>query len=261
MEIADRLLREGDLPGARAHLVDTVRANPGDPGARMFLFSLLCVGGEWDKARAQLNALAGISPEARMLSIVYGQAIDAEAQRAAVFAGRERVAVHAGGDWAQRLADALYLMTSGKAESATEAHTSALDRAPDTPGELDGERFDWIADADARFGPTFEAVIDGQYGLVAFDAVERITSEGPRDLRDFVWYPVQIAFREGQSAAALLPARYPGSEASAHADERLGRATNWTDGPGGQSGVGQHLWTPSTGEDQGLLGVRTLIFD
>ena len=115
-------------------------------------------------------------------------------------------------------------------------------------------------------GPAFEAVIGGRYGLVAFDAVERITSEGPRDLRDFVWYPVQIAFREGQSAAALLPARYTGSEASAHADERLGSATNWIDTPDGQAGVGQagigqHLWTLSTGEDQGLLGVRTLIFD
>ena len=190
MEIADQLLREGDLPGARARLVDTVRADPGNPGARMFLFSLLAIGGEWDKARAQLNALAGISPEARMLSIVYGQAIDAEAQRAEVFAGRARAEVHAGNDWTQSLADALFATTRGKDEAAAEARASALDRAPDTPGELDGTRFDWIADADARFGPAFEAIIGGRYGLVAFDAVERITSEGPRDLRDFVWYPV-----------------------------------------------------------------------
>lgn len=227
----------------------------------MFLFSLLCIGGEWEKARTQLNALAGISPEARMLSIVYGQAIDAEAERAAVFEGCERANVHAGGDWTGSLADALYAEADGRHEAAAETRMSALDGAPDTPGELDGTRFDWIADADARFGPAFEAVIGGRYGLVAFDAVERITSEGPRDLRDVVWYPVQIAFREGQSAAALLPARYPGSEASAQPDERLGRATNWSDGPGSQAGSGQHLWTLSNEEDRGLLGVRTLIFD
>ena len=261
MQIADQHLREGNLDGARAALVETIRRSPADPGARMFLFQLLCIGGEWAKARNQLEALAKLSPEARMLSVVYGQAIDAEAERAAVFAGTARAPLHAGGAWAEGLAHALQCFASGDVEAGDAARDEALDGAPDTPGELDGAAFSWVADADSRFGPCFEAIIGGRYGLVAFDAVGRITSEGPKDLRDTVWYPVQIAFRQGQSAAALLPARYPGSETADDVAERMGRSTGWHDRPWGQAGSGQHLWTLSGGEDRGLLSVRSLRFD
>ena len=55
---ADQLLRDGDLDGARSALVETVRSNPADARARMFLFQLLAVAGEWDKAHTHLEALA-----------------------------------------------------------------------------------------------------------------------------------------------------------------------------------------------------------
>ena len=73
-----------------------------------------------------------------------------------------------------------------------------------------GRKFGWIADVDPRLGPCFEAIVAGKWGLVPFEAISRIKTEGPRDLRDVVWLPVEMALRSGQSAAALLPARYPG---------------------------------------------------
>ena len=260
MEDADIRLRAGDLDGARTALVETVKANPSDPQARMFLFQLLALAGDWEKARNHLNALARLSPEAQMLSVVYNQALNAELERAEVFAGRAKASILRG-DWATGLADAIQHYALGDSEAGDAARDEALDNAPDTPGEFDGERFEWIADADSRFGPTFEAIIHGRYGLVAFSEVERIESEGPKDLRDMVWYPVQIAFREGQSVAAMLPARYPGSEAADEAAERLGRSTGWKPGSAGEVGCGQHLLTLSNGEERGLLSLRTLVFD
>jgi len=226
----------------------------------MFLFQLLCVVGEWDKARKQLDTLATLSPEARMLSVVYGQAIDAEAVRAEVHDGGLKADVLAGGGWAEGLASALQSDAKGEPDAAS-LREAALDAAPDTPGDLDGTRFEWLADADSRFGPCFEAIIGGRYGLVAFDSVERIGSAGPRDLRDIVWFPVEIAFRSGQSAAALLPTRYPGTEYSEDSSERLGRSTGWSDRAGAQIGSGQHLWMLSNGEDRDLLSLRNLTFD
>ncbi len=261
MQNADLCLREGDLKGARAALTEAVRSSPADPAARMFLFQLLCVSGEWERARKQLETLAQLSPEARMLSVVYGQALAAEAVRAEVSAGRATAPILAGGEWAQGLAAALRHFAEGDGEAAAAARDAALDQAPDTPGEIDGTRFDWIADADSRFGPCFEAIVGGRYGLVAFDAVERIESEGPRDLRDIVWYPVQVAFRHGTSAAALLPVRYPGTEGSSDDSERLARSTGWQAGPAGETGSGQHLWMLSNEEDRGLLSLRSLTFD
>ena len=260
MATADDLLRQGDLDGARKALVEVVRARPTDVEARMFLWQLLAVAGEWDKARTQLTALAQLAPETQMLSVAYGQAIDAEKQRAAVFAGEADMTVLQHSDWATPLALAFGHHARGDVAEGDAARDAAFDAAPDMPGALDGEPFDWIADADARFGPSIEAIVNGRYGLVPFDTVESIRSDGARDLRDTVWFPVTIAFKAGQSIAALLPARYPGSEAADDGQERLGRATRWRDTPAGPVGSGQHLLSLSSGEDHDLLSLRLLTF-
>jgi protein involved in temperature-dependent protein secretion len=260
MADADELLRAGDLEGARASLVESVKKAPQDQQARMFLFQLLCVGGEWDKALTQLRALAQVSPEAQMLSVAYGQAIEAEKLRAKVFAGEAPPALLVSSSaWAGDLTGALAALCQGRFADAEALRDKAFEAAPETPGDLNGTEFDWIADADSRFGPSFEAIIAGQWGLVPFDSIEKLESEGPRDLRDIVWLPAQIFFRTGQSVAALLPARYPGSE-SASASLRLGRGTDWVDQPWGQAGVGQHEWSFSDGDDVGMLSLRRLAF-
>ncbi len=257
---ADQLLAAGDLDGARSALVETVRSNPADERARMFLFQLLAVAGEWAKARTHLEALARISAEARMLATVYSMAMKAEEQRAAIFAGNERMPVIRGA-WAEGLADSIMHSAKGRTAEGQAARDAALDQAPDTPGELDGVRFDWITDADSRFGPTFEVIVQGRYGLVAFSEVARIHSEGPRDLRDTVWYPAQIEFCEGQSVAGLLPTRYPGSELNNDLAIRMGRSTGWQTKGADEIGSGQHLLALSGGEEIGLLALRSLVFD
>jgi type VI secretion system protein ImpE len=253
MNEADVLLRAGDLDGARRVLVEVARRDPGDVPTRLFLWQLLAVAGEWTKARTQLATLAQLSPEAQMLSVVYGQALDAEEQRAAVLRGESRAPIHGGSPWAEGVAEALELDGRGEAEQAAARRDAAFDGAPDTPGTLDGAPFDWIADADPRFGPTIEAVIGGRYGLLPFDAISLLVSEGPRDLRDVVWYPVELTLKAGPRIAALLPARYPGLPEAG--PERFGRATNWTDQG---HGIGQRLWSTSDGEDHGLLSIRSL---
>jgi type VI secretion system protein ImpE len=76
-----------------------------------------------------------------------------------------------------------------------------------------------------------------------------------------MWYPVQIAFRSGQSAAAMLPGRYPGTETQGSGAEKLARSTTWSAGAAGDQGLGQQLLTLSDGEDIGLLEVRSLVFE
>ena len=261
MQTADDLFRAGDLDGARQALVEIVRAKPADQTARIFLFSLLCILGEWDRAKTHLNTLASLSPEAQMLAVAYNQAIEAEQFRAQVFAGQATPPnLSRDSAWANDLALAIGHFAAGRTAEADEARERAFDAAPDTPGELDGIAFEWIADADHRFGPAFEAIIAGSYGIMPFSAVEKITSEGPKDLRDLVWYPVQLGLKTGQSVAAMLPARYPGSEAQPDARLRQARGTVWADGPAGQQGLGQRLFTLSGGEDRGILELRSLRF-
>jgi protein involved in temperature-dependent protein secretion len=256
---ADELLRGGDFDGARAALSEAVRKAPGDQPARMFLFQLLCVMGEWDKAQAALRALASLSPEAQMLAAHYGMAFDAERLRAEVFAGRAPAPLLVKESaWADGLSEALVALGSGRTEEGLALRDAAFEAASQSAGTLNGQAFDWIADADSRFGPALEAIVYGKWGLLPFDAIATVKSEGPRDLRDLVWMPAEIFFKTGQSANAMLPVRYPGSEVSADADIRLSRATAWVDQPWGEAGLGQHLLGLSDGTDLGVLALRNL---
>lgn len=261
MADADELFHAGDLEGAQAALVNAARQAPTDQTVRMFLFQLLCLLGEWDKAQIQLRTLASLSPEASMLAVTYNLAIEAERARARAFAGLEPPALLVSSSpWARDLVAALSAQAQGRLDEAMNRREQAFDAAPDTPGDLDGSAFDWIADGDARFGPAFEAIIAGRWGLAPFDAVERIECEGPRDLRDLVWLPTVVAFKSGQSVNALLPVRYPNDENQTDASLRMGRRTEWRDEIWGPAGSGQHEWSLSSGDDKGLLSLRRLVF-
>jgi type VI secretion system protein ImpE len=262
MADADELLRAGDLQGARALLVEAAKRAPSDQSVRMFLFQLMCLLGEWDKAEVHLRTLATLSPEAQMLAVNYTAAIAAERVRAQVFAGKSPPSLLVGSSpWAADLVSALGAWAQGRVEDAEALRDRAFEAAPDTPGELDGVAFEWIADGDGRFGPSLEAIIAGRWGLAPFDSIERIESEGPKDLRDLVWLPAQLVFRTGQSVNCLLPTRYPGVETASDNLLRLARRTDWTDGAWGPHGAGQHEWTlGGADEDVGLLSLRRLTF-
>ena len=65
----------------------------------------------------------------------------------------------------------------------------AFDAAPAVSGDIDGQPFEWIADADMRLGPMLEAVVNGRYFWMPFSAIARAVFEPPADLRDAVWTP------------------------------------------------------------------------
>jgi protein involved in temperature-dependent protein secretion len=259
MDQIDGFLTSGDLDGARAALVERVRASPADQPARMFLFQLMLVLGEWDKAKAQLRALAQISAQAQMLAATYDQAIEAERLRAEAFAGRApfRVLVSTS-PWIEKLARALEVSARGDGESGDALRDEAFGEALNVPGRWNDQPFGWVADSDPRFGPCFEVIVAGNWGLVPFEAVSSLKSEGPRDLRDLIWLPVELALRSGQSAAGFLPVRYPGTESSSDAKLRLARATTWCKTDRGEIGLGQRTFFTDSGAEYDLLSLRSV---
>ncbi|MGN3975565.1 type VI secretion system accessory protein TagJ [Tsuneonella sp. SYSU-LHT278] len=260
MSNVDELLAGGDIRGARAALIDEVRANPGDPRVRMFLFQLCALTGEWDRAKSQADTLGKLDPAAKMLAVAYSQCIDAEATRAAVMAGQEPAAMLARVEWGSRFAEALRLRQSGAA-GAEEAMAAAFDAAPASAGTLDdGTEFEWVADADPRFGPTIEAIIAGRYGLMPFAALESLVVHPPQDLRDTVWVPAEFALRQGVKVAGFIPVRYPGSEHAEDPAIALGQATTWIETGTGEAGLGQRLLVLSDGTERPLLAVRRIDF-
>lgn len=263
MASPDDLIRQGDVAGARAALVEEVRAKPDNRPARMFLSQVLLLLGEWDKALTHMKAIANLSPEALTLFAAYDRVVTAEKVRAAVFTGKSAPAalVPSPGPWFDALLGALAADLKGDDAAAAGLRAKAFDEAPETPGNADGKTFKFIADADARFGPALEVILDGRYGLIPFEAVASVTSEGAKDLRDFVWLPARLTLKSGQAGNVFLPVRYPGAEADADALIQLGRKTVF-DGRGelGNVGRGQRVFDADDAEVS-LLELRKLSFD
>lgn len=275
---AEEQLSAGKPEAALQELQQVVRREPAVAKHRVFLFQLLAINGQWDRAKTQLNVLRDMDPLSIPMVQTYEQALRCEVLRSEVWQGaRTPLVFGQPEEWIAGMVQAASLSASGKVEQAQAMRAKALDQAQALPGRLvvgtpvfgvDDKKettathaFAWIADADSRLGPLLEAVVNGKYYWVPWSAVTSVIIEAPSDLRDFVWLPATIKWRNGGDAVALLPARYPGSEAAADGALRLGRRTDWVDAGNEEfRGMGQKLLTTDAG-DHGLLDVRSITID
>jgi type VI secretion system protein ImpE len=255
--LAEQSLRDGRVTEALAELQDLVRKTPDNAEYRVFLFQLLCVLGEWERARNQLKVLSELTAGSLPLVHVYGTAITCELLRRDVFAGaRTPLLLGEPLPWVALLIQALSEAAQGRMAEAGTLRAEALEKATPVAGEIDGHDFDWIADADSRLGPVCEAIVDGRYYWVPFERIRSMRLEAPSDLRDVIWMPAKLGLANGGEASALIPARYPGSEADGDSMIRLGRKTEWDEvAPDTFHGRGQRMFATAGGE-YALLSVR-----
>lgn len=255
---AKELVQAGQVKEALTALQADVRAKPNDPKLRVFLFQLLAVLGDWDRAVNQLKVVTDQDAEALLMAQVCGPALAAENLRLEIFAGkRTPLILGKPEEWVGWLVQANKHFGEGNYEAATELRNKAFEAAPAVSGTLNGEAFEWLADADQRFGPVFEAIIDGKYYWVPFSRISEMTIDKPSDLRDLVWLPSIITLTAGAQKIALLPVRYPGTERTGDGPALLSRKTDWVEKGDISVGIGQRLFATDAG-DTPLLEVRKL---
>jgi type VI secretion system protein ImpE len=254
---SDRVAEEVSAIQAR------VRAFPDDSQAREKLFHLYCVTGQWDRAKTQLRTLSDLNKGVRKLAPLYDTLLQAESQRQAVLAGKAKPTIFGEPEeWIAWQVRILELLSRNEGASAAELRDKAWGAAPNSPGSIDGEAFDWIADADGRLGPVLEAIVDGLYYWVPFIRIQSITMEQPKTLGDLVWARAVFQWRGGVGATGFIPVRYSGSETSGDGDIQLARKTEWIERPDGWTfGSGQRLFITSRGDkDYALLDARRIEF-
>jgi type VI secretion system protein ImpE len=257
---AELSLKNGDPAAALAQLQEEIRNKPADAALRVFLFQLLCVRGEWERALNQLKVACGLDASALAMAQMYGEAVRCEAIRKDVFDGKKAPMVFGEPEqWLALLIESLLVAGRGDLTQSAELRTRAFEAADTSSGSINGQPFEWVADADSRLGPVLEAVINGRYYWVPFSRLSEVKLEEPEDLRDLVWMPAHLQFENGGEMLALIPTRYPGSESSDDGLIALARKTVWQEvAPDTHHGLGQRIIATDAG-DVPLLEVRTLV--
>lgn len=257
--IAEQYIREGKPNEALQTLQAEIRKNPGNPKLRVFLFQLLVVLGEWERSLAQLNVAGELDAANLAMVQTYREAIACEVLRKDIFAGLKTPLIFGEPQqWIALLQQALKLDSTQQYQEAKQLRDEAFALAPATSGSINGDAFDWIADADTRLGPMLEAIVNGRYYWIPFNNIREIQLEAPADLRDVVWMPAHFVWSNGGDAVGLIPTRYPQSELSNDSAIRLARKTEWQSlDDTGYIGLGQRLF--STNENEyALMDIREL---
>ncbi|MEZ6234606.1 MAG: type VI secretion system accessory protein TagJ [Phycisphaerales bacterium] len=268
---AQDLIREGKPAEALAAVQDEVRKAAADAKPRVFLFQLLSVLGNWDRALTQLNVAADLDKECELMAKVCREAIQCQALRNAVFKGAKSPLIFGEPEeWIGQMVQAATLTAQGHAKAGADLRAKALEAAPAVAGAIEiedrsgpkptnkEEDFEWVADADSRLGPMLEAIVNARYYWIPMHRVRLVTIEAPSDLRDMVWLPANFMWSNGGTAVGMLFTRYPGSESSKDGLVQLARKTDWSEDEAGASiGLGQRLLMTDAG-DYPILSVRSL---
>jgi type VI secretion system protein ImpE len=252
--------KDGDAQRALKLLTEQVRAHPQDAKLRVFMFQLLCVLGQWDRALNQLNVSLELDAGTLPMVQTYREAIACETLRMQVFAGQKVPMLFGEPEaWVALLIEALLREGRGDADAARQLREQALEQAPATAGEIDGEAFAWIADADMRLGPVIEAVINGRYYWLPWNRLSKVDIDPPQDLRDSIWMPAHFEFTNGGEVVGLIPTRYPDTVLAAGDLLALARRTDWQEvAPGFFTGLGQRIYATDVG-DHALMDIRSVV--
>ncbi|MBN1508270.1 MAG: hypothetical protein JW955_15590 [Sedimentisphaerales bacterium] len=256
---AEQLMRAGRLEEAQNALEQAIRSDPADGKLRVFFFQLLAVLGQWDRCLTQLKVAAQLDAFSPLTAQAYAAVLNCEVFRHRVFSGEQTPLIFGQPDpWIGSLVQANLLAARGNYDAATSLREKAFETAPAIAGTVDGQAFEWLADADSRLGPVIEAIIDGKYYWVPFQAVKSIEISAPKDLCDLVWVPAGFTWINDGQSQGFIPTRYSGSETCEDSAVRLARRTEWIEKPGQTYlGLGQRMFATDQ-QEYAVLNVRRI---
>lgn len=247
MATAGEAFRAGDLAAAVAAAQAAVRAAPRDSGARWLLAELMLFAGDAERADKMLDAAVLEDPSPAVLE--FRKLLRAEVIRQQVW-NEGRAPKFSGDDATPAQQAAIRAAVLARANAPEDASAEALvaeEARPKLSGtaELaDGTTlaFDDLRDADDLLAPMVEVLTTaGDHILVPLERVALLEFETPRRPRDLAWRRTTIELKDGTEGVVYMPTIY--AAPTGQPDPlRLGRATEWTEGPGPVRGRGQRVF-------------------
>lgn len=228
MPTPKELFDAGRLNAAIEALTQEVREAPADPQKRTFLFELLSFAGDWDRAEKQILAAVGADAQSQMAAAVYRGLLQAERDRARVFAGKARPHfLRSVPGYVEKGLAALGHVGEGRIAEARALLDEAEEERPPLSGRRGEIPFADLRDFDDLCGAVVEMVFQGKYTWFPLEQARSLEPNPPKKLRDLIWPGARITADDGTTGDVFLFSLYPGS--SSHADDliRLGRMTDW----------------------------------
>jgi type VI secretion system protein ImpE len=240
---AGELFKAARLGEAIAAQIEEVRAHPLDQSKRLFLYELLAFAGDLERAGRQIDALEYDDNELQLAKLVYRKLLDAEQARRDVFTrGTAPGFLGTPSEHLRLRLEAVGRLRQQRPAEALEILERASELTRTVPGQLNGQPFQSLRDADDLFGGVLEVMAHGRYFWVGLDQVRLVAINPPRFPRDLLYIPAHLEL-DSEAGEVFLPALYPLTHEHPDDQVRLGRLTDWKTLEGGLTlGVGLHTY-------------------
>jgi type VI secretion system protein ImpE len=235
--------KAGRLQAAIDAAVEDVKKQPTNPAPRGLLAELLCFAGEWERADKQLDALGHQDPSVAMGVILFRQLIRAAQAREDFYAsGRVPEFLDPPGPVLKKYLEASIYLREGKTAEGVKLLAEADAERPHPAGTCDGKAFADLRDQDDLTACFFEVLTStGKYYWIPMERVESIEFRAPARPRDLLWRAARMIVRDGPDGEVYLPTLYAGAQVEKDDQFRLGRKTDWHQGPPVR-GIGQRTF-------------------
>lgn len=261
MNDAKTQLDAGDLRGAIESALSTVKANPTNEGARIFLFELSCYSGDWERAERQLEVIGHQDINAAIGTLIYRQNFKAERDRLKFFAdGLKPEFLSAPPDYVAGLLAANNRLREGGGAEARQLLDDVEEHRPAISCVVNGETYEDFRDYNDRTMCVFEVILKDNYMWLPMEQIDKIEFFKPKTLRDLYWIQANVEMANGTGGEMFFPALYANSWKSDNDQARLGRMTEWLDsGAEILTGEGTKMFWMD-GKDKSIFDLETIEF-
>ena len=257
---AESLLQSGDLAACKIQLFNEIKKDPSNLQLRIFLFQLSCINRDWQRAMTQLDVLKDLSDSTIAMVNTYKQLIECELRREKVLSGDlEPICFGEPSDWLACYVKAYKQYCLNDLAQAKELIQQGAELAPMISGTVDDQPFEWLSDADVRFGPAIEVMLNGGYYWLPLEYISEINFEPVDDLRDLVWRAANLTLKNKGQLIVFIPVRYP-ITAETSDPQLLAKTCEWQEPVDDfYVGSGQRVFM-SDKEEYPLLNIKSIKF-
>ena len=215
-----------------AALVD-VKKHPTDTDRRGLLAELLCFAGSWERADKQVDAIGQQDPQSIVGLSLIRQLIRAEVARQECFRhGRPPEVLAEPTESFRKSLEALVALREGDAAQAAILAAESERARPAIAGTSGDRSFSGFRDLDDLTAGVFEVLTcTGKYYWIPIERVQSIEFQPPKRPRDLLWRRADMTVEDGPSGEVYLPAIYFPFDEEQDDQLRLGRGTEWLEGP------------------------------